>query len=191
MVSHTPCTLKCDYTLYIYYGAAHHRSPVFFCPFFRTIALFVPLFVVLTCLIAVPDCLRVVVSSPSFLPESPSFPSLRFFLPLLPFFFFFAFFLPFSPFRPCFSLFFFIFLKKVLETFCGYLKSSYLCTRFPQGGLDQFFDRLRTHQSYSRLLAILLASAVRVDSFYIEIQTCDRAGQPGRTDNYPPFLFFW
>ena len=135
MVSHTPCTLKCDYTLYIYYGAAHHRSPVFFARFSVPLPS-VPLFVVLTCLIAVPDCLRVVVSSPSFLPESPSFPSLRFFLPLLPFFFFFfAFFLPFSPFCPCFSLFFILFLKKLLKHFVVIFKLPTFALAFRKGGL--------------------------------------------------------
>ena len=143
MVSHTPCTLKCDYTLYIYYGAAHHRSPVFyrtpiiFFARFRTISLSLLLFVVLNyprCCARLPLCRFF--SAPSFLPESPSFPSLRFFLPLLPFFLFFRLFSAFLSFLSLFFSFFFVFFKKVAETFCGYLKSSYLCTRFPQGGLD-------------------------------------------------------
>ena len=43
---------------------------------------------------------------------------------------------PFYPFYSFIFLFFLYFFKKVAETFCGYLKSCYLCTRFPQGGLD-------------------------------------------------------
>lgn len=138
-------TQACPWSFcYIYYIFMYAREKIFdrlslgvipSLPFFFSSS--VPLFVVLTCLIAVPDCLRVVVSSPSFLPESPSFPSLRFFLPLLPFFSFFSPFFCLSLLSiPLFFSFFFIFLKKVAETFCGYLKSSYLCTRFPQGGLD-------------------------------------------------------
>ena len=79
--------------------------------------------------------------TPSSCPSFPSFLSSKPFVLLL--------FLPF--FRP-FPFFFTFLFKKSFKKFCRCPKSSYLCTRFPQGELMKFFDRLRTHQSYSRLL---------------------------------------
>ena len=65
----------------------------------------------------------------------PLFPFLALFPPLASVFSFFSPFFCLSLLSVPVFLFFLYFFKKVAETFCGYLKSCYLCTRFPQGGL--------------------------------------------------------
>ena len=115
--------------------------------------------------------------------------SFFFFLPFLCFFSVFPVSFRFSaPFLPFFSVSF----KKIAEKFCRCSKSSYLCTRFPQGERMKFFDRLRTHQSYSRLLGLLLAIWSRVDSFILDIyrHAIEQDSLAGQTSFIPFPLFF-
>ena len=55
----------------------------------------------------------------------------------------------------------------------------------------KFFDRLRTHQSYSRLLGLLLAIWSRVDSFILDIyrHAIEQDSLAGQT-SFIPFPLF-
>ena len=119
---------------------------------------------------------------PPFLSSLPSlfFPS--FFLPFLQFF-------PFPPFSSRFFSFFTFLFKKSFKKFCRCPKSSYLCTRFPQGELMKFFDRLRTHQSYSRLLDSFRGSLEPSRFLYNWIYTDMRQSRIAWPDRHHPFPF--
>ena len=92
----------------------------------------------------------------------------------------------------CFFGFFHFLFKNSFKKFCRCPKSSYLCTRFPQGELMKFFDRLRTHQSYSRLLDSFRGSLEPSRFLYNWIYTDMRQSRiawPDRHHSFPGSFF--